>query len=112
MKPEDYTLLKYRIESFFKISRGSICDDHKRYYLDNYEKRKTICCDPFKTHQKPIRDSRMYTIDVNLCKDALNLLAMRLEPGEKVCKNCQKKVKDYVDEEKAEINAETVRIML
>lgn len=99
---KEYKLLKYRIENFFKISGGDICDEHKRYYLDNYYKRKTICCNPYGIHKKYIKTD-LRTIELHFCDEAIIHLMLKLEPGNKICIKCQRRINSEVAREKLKL---------
>lgn len=80
---EDTSLLKFRIDDYHRVSKGTICEHHKKLYLDYFSSFKYKCCDPFKKHKKNI-NTNLRILKLEICKSALEILLLKLAPGDKV----------------------------
>ncbi|CAG9831342.1 unnamed protein product [Diabrotica balteata] len=89
LSAEEIVLLKYRIDNYYTISEGTICDHHKCIYLTYFTTFKYKCCDPFTIHPKNIT-TNLRILQLETCKKAMESLLLKLKPGDKICINCMK----------------------
>ncbi|KAL7296742.1 hypothetical protein TKK_0010153 [Trichogramma kaykai] len=91
--PEKISLLIYRIENFYSIENGTICEHHYNTYITYFSNLSNKCCDPLNRHMNKIhKDHRILELD--FCDSTLKHLKLKLIPGHKICKNCETLLKN------------------
>lgn len=74
-----------------------ICQTHRKMYLQNYEKNKRTCADPYGTHKTKVKTSlRLVTLYTSV-KFKKIFPETELGAGQKLCTNCRKKVADAIE---------------
>lgn len=100
---DEWKLLRLRSGRSFL---NGVCHAHKLNYLDLYERRQKVCCNPFPNRhpKKPVAGSS--TITLELYRKAKNTFV--LVPGKKLCYHCMKAVNELVgDSEEIESSQST-----
>lgn len=98
---EEKLLLKFRFKDF-QVDEGSICLHHKLEYLDYYSRRFKICCDPFNAHRKS-QKNELRIIDLETVGEAVQYMGIKLTPGDKWCRNCQRTFKTDIEKLKTQV---------
>lgn len=93
LPPEQISLFIYRIENFYSIENGTICEHHHNTYITYFSNLSNKCCDPLNRHKNKIhKDLRILELD--FCDSTLKHLKLKLIPGHKICKNCETLLKN------------------
>ena len=72
---------------------GTIYFFHKHYFLDKYAKLERKCCNPFKIHNEPMKNSSLRAITLDTYrKIKAKGMSLRVIPGKKLFANCNIKV--------------------
>lgn len=95
LSKEDLKLLKFRINDFYSICNGTICDHHRYVHLNYFSNLKYKCCDPFAKHNKNVT-SYLRILPLEMCEAALNSILLKLVPGDKICKSCFESVQEKI----------------
>lgn len=101
LSKDDMSLLKYRIDKYYTIADGTICDHHRHSYLTYYSQFIYKCCDPFNKHKSNVTND-LRIIKIDFCEIVLTKLKLKLIPGNKICKRCQSSLKEKLGLEQEE----------
>ncbi|KAI9551263.1 hypothetical protein GHT06_002336 [Daphnia sinensis] len=84
----DQRTIKLRVQCHIE----TICAYHFYIYHTSFEKRQTVCSDPFSKHKKKIKGQYNITLTFS---DSVNCLRLPLAliPGKKLCSRCLNEVK-------------------
>ena len=86
---EQQELLLLRTE-LLREELKTICLHHENFYLEKYECYQISCCDPFKSHIKPVKKS-LRKVTITYVQSSVPS-AIRLIPGQKICASCRRRI--------------------
>ena len=92
----DIILLKSRIHNFDSISKGTMCEYHKRRYLTYFSNYIKKCCDPFNSHGNKSITSDLRIISDETYRKSCEFLEIQLKIGDKICKRCESSLKNQI----------------
>ena len=77
----------------------TICDSHKKKYLDYFGNSEVNCFDPFKKHAKKVNNSTIRALDFQTALDYKKFSKdkINLTPGIKLCLSCRKQVSENIE---------------
>ena len=73
-----------------------ICNYHKVYFLDGFEKRQRKCCNPFKIHRKNVL-KYLHVVPLEWSQKLVNKNVF-VAPGEKLCIKCKIRILQLINE--------------
>ncbi|KAK0073538.1 hypothetical protein PV326_013305, partial [Microctonus aethiopoides] len=93
---------------------SKICHHHRCQYFDYYSWQFRKFHDPFNVHKRIIR-RHLRVLNLGICMSALSQLAMKIIPGDKVCKRCENVLREKIllSEEKTKqsnVNEESEKV--
>lgn len=92
----DISLLCLRLPGLGNIEKGNICDHHSRRFLKYFSTYEQKCVDPFNKHTRSVK-TNLRIIDLQLVQDFKRANDTSLIPGQKVCTNCFKEIKNKIE---------------
>lgn len=103
LSEEDREILKLRVTGLKEIDDQSICDSHYKRYIQFYSSAEWKCCDPYSVHSKSVQND-LHIATLGFSKNVQKICKLSIIPGKKLCKNCQKRLRQQIKDFEHQLN--------